>query len=391
MSGIEDLLHVAYQEAARSVRPEQIRPAVVIPPAYDRRKSGAAGGGRTWSALVPLAAAAAVVAVIAGIVAVPHLLRGARSGPATRSVVPGTPPFVVLQPYYGGNYASSRLVVQAAGTRHVLGFVSAPHGMHWESVAATGSSTSFVAAAGSAGRGCAVQLYALTLTPSGKPAGLEPLSAPRIPGQLTGLAASSDGRTVAYGSVPCTVLRTSTTIGVIADGALRRWTMPQGTSPGSVSLSGDGSELGYVGLPPGGTSLTRPLVAAAAWILPTSSPPGSALAHSRKVFAARDSLDPVSAILSPDGRTMYVASESSQPPNRLTLAAYRTADGALLRILHTWDHAQGYEPGLAIGGSQLLIWAIYQPSTFQVDLASGRVRPFWVYTPAGEFPEAVAW
>jgi hypothetical protein len=35
-------------------------------------------------------------------------------------------------------------------------------------------------------------------------------------------------------------------------------------------------------------------------------------------------------------------------------------------------------PGLAIGGSQLFIWAIYQPSTFQVDLASGRVKPFWL-------------
>jgi hypothetical protein len=56
------------------------------------------------------------------------------------------------------------------------------------------------------------------------------------------------------------------------------------------------------------------------------------------------------------------------------------AEGARVRL-----------PGLAIGGSQLLIWAIYQPSTFQVDLASGRVKPFWVYTPAGEFPEAVAW
>ena len=340
---------------------------------------------------MPLAAAAAVAAVIAGAVAVPHLLRSASPAPVTLSPVPGAPPFVVLQPYSGGS-AVSRLVVQAAGTRHVLGFVSAPRGTRWESVAATGSSTIFVAAAGSSGRDCAVRLYTLTLTANGKPAGLEPLRALRIPGRLTGLAASSDGRTVAYGSVPCTAVRASATIGVIADGALRQWTLPPETSPGSVSLSADGSELGYVGLPPGGTTLTRPLAAAAAWILPASSPPGSALARSRKVFAARDRLDLVSAILSGDGRTMYVASESpSRLPGRLTLAAYRTADGALLRTLHTWDHAQGYEPGMAVGGNQLLIWAIYQPSTFQVDLATGRAKPFWVYTPAGEFPEALAW
>jgi len=64
---------------------------------------------------------------------------------------------VVLQPYFGGCSAPSRLVVQAAGTRHVLGFVPARHGTHWESVAATGSSTTFVAAAGSHGSNCALR------------------------------------------------------------------------------------------------------------------------------------------------------------------------------------------------------------------------------------------
>jgi hypothetical protein len=67
-----------------------------------------------------------------------------------------------LQPYFDGDSAPSRLVVQAAGIRHVLGFVPAPHGTHWKSVAATSSSTTFVAAAGSSGSNCAVRLYTLT-------------------------------------------------------------------------------------------------------------------------------------------------------------------------------------------------------------------------------------
>ena len=389
MSGIEDLLRDAYQEAARSVRPEQVRPAVVLPRARERRRSGGIHGRRKWTAFVPLVAAAAVAVVIVAAVAVPHLLRGTGSVPII-SAVPGAAPFVVLQPYFGSS-APSRLVVQAAGTRHVLGFVPAPHGTHWESVAATGSSTTFVAAAGSRGSNCAIRLYTLTLTASGKPAGLRPLNAPKIPGQLTSLAASADGQMVAYGLVQCAGPRSPGTIGVVAGGTVRRWNMPQNTSPASVSLTADGTELGYAELPYPPTLLAPVRGTAAAWILPTSSPPGSVLVHSRKVFAARGSGDVVSAVLSPDGMTMYVAAESSRRPNRLTLAAYRPADGALLRTLHTWENAQGYVPGLAIGGSQLLIWAIYQPSTFQVDLASGRVRPFWVYSPAGEFPEAVAW
>jgi hypothetical protein len=122
---------------------------------------------------------------------VPHLLRSTSPVPVI-SAVPGAPPFVVLQPYFGGDSAPSRVVVQAAGTRHVLGFVPAPHGTHWESVAATGSSTAFLAAAGSRGSNCAIRLYTLTLTASGKPAGLRPLNAPKIPGQLTSLAASAN-------------------------------------------------------------------------------------------------------------------------------------------------------------------------------------------------------
>jgi len=41
VSGIEDLLRDAYQEAARSVRPEHVRPAVVLPRAGDQRRSAA--------------------------------------------------------------------------------------------------------------------------------------------------------------------------------------------------------------------------------------------------------------------------------------------------------------------------------------------------------------
>lgn len=383
MSGIEDLLRDAYHEAAQSVSPERVRSAPVLPPAPRGRRSGAVRGRPRWRAFAPLAAAAAVAAVIGGVVAVPQLLRSTTPAPVV-SAVPGAPPFVVVQPYYGGD--PSRLVVQAAGTRHVEGSVAAPHGTSWESVAATGNSTTFVAAAGSRGSNCTARLYTLTLTASGKPAGLRPLNAPAISGQLTSLAASSDGRTIAYAAVHCSAPLTPATIAVAVGGTVRQWTVPDYALPTGVSLSADGSELGYA--ENGGSQLAH---LHSAWILPTTSPPGSLLAHSRKVFAAGASTTEVSAVLSGDGKTMYIATESGRQPYPVTLAAYRSADGALLRTLHTWANAQGYPPGLTIGGSQLLIWAIYQPSTFQVDLASGSAKPFWVFTPAGEFPEDVAW
>jgi dipeptidyl aminopeptidase/acylaminoacyl peptidase len=34
---------------------------------------------------------------------------------------------------------------------------------------------------------------------------------------------------------------------------------------------------------------------------------------------------------------------------------------------------------------------IYQPDTFEVDLATGKTTSFWMYTPDGGFPKSVAW
>jgi hypothetical protein len=54
VSGIEDLLRDAYQEAARSVRPEQLRPAVILSRGSGRQWPRAVRGRKRWSAFVPL-------------------------------------------------------------------------------------------------------------------------------------------------------------------------------------------------------------------------------------------------------------------------------------------------------------------------------------------------
>ncbi len=328
----------------------------------------------------------------------PRLLTATRVTPASGTMKP--PPFLVQLPYYGG--AAGKLAVQAAGTQHVTGLLSAPPGTYWESVAAVGNSTKFVAAAGPTGSKCASLIYTFTLSAAGKPTGLKPLNV-SIPGRLasnTSLAVSSDGRTIAYASAPYIVGSTAAPIiGVIsAGGAARRWTLPASASPTGLSLSGHGSELGYAVLTLLDTRHTADDHNGGAWILPTHARPGNAFDRSRRFLAGHDS-SPVAAALSPDGTIIYVVTAVSAsarptggPPYALTLAAYRTANGALLRTLHTWRNVPMlFPPSVTIGGDQLLIWGIHQPGTYQVDLASGGVEAVWMYTPDGEFPEAVAW
>ncbi|HEX6524046.1 MAG TPA: hypothetical protein VF070_29205 [Streptosporangiaceae bacterium] len=386
--GIEDLLRDAYTDAAQTVRQERMRPAVSLPPARDRRR---------WSALVPLAAAAAVVVAIAGAVAVPRLLT-TRVAPGTGGVKP--PPFIVQIPYFGG--AVEKLAVQAAGTHQVTGLVPPPHGLTWVAVAATGSPTTFVTAAVSYGRNCVTAFYRLALSADGKPAGLRPLGVPQIQGDLASLAASADGRTIAYAATPCIVgtpvSRTpvSGMIGVVGTGGTaRHWTLPQSTVAGSLSLSADGGILGFVTMPFGWFAYSPSSPAAparSAWLLPTKASSGNALSRSRQVLATRGGSEPQAVVLSPDGKTVYAMTASGNGPYTITLAAYRPSDGALFRELVTWRNVPVLMgPEVTLGGDRLLVWGIHQPDTYQVDLASGHLTRVWMYAPGSEYPEAVAW
>jgi hypothetical protein len=381
MSRIEDLLRDAYADAAQTVRPERTRPAVQLPPARSARKS--------FKLLAPLAAAAAVVVAISAAVTLPHLITGSRIVPGGPPKS-GTPPFVIQLPYQATGVA--RLVVQAAGTRNVQSKINPPRGTIWRSVAATGSGTTFVAAADDT-RHCVTSIYILTLSATGQPAGLKQLGS-GISGQLTSedsLAASADGRTVAYGTTQCINHGTAAPVEAIglltAGGTSRRWTLPPMTFIARLSLTADGSTLSYVS-----NTHEQPGLVGTARILPTRSPSGSAIAHSRVVLARHGSTSPSSAVLSRDGATMYILTSAGNGPYTITLSAYRTSDGTLLRALHTWRNVPVIlAPTMTIAGDKLLIWGIYQPDTYQVNLGSGRVTPVWMFVARGEFPEAVAW
>jgi hypothetical protein len=126
------------------------------------------------------------------------------------------------------------------------------------------------------------------------------------------------------------------------------------------------------------------------WLLPVDSAPGSATARGHKITTGPPSSAPFRAVLSADGQTMYVLSTITWPPyshpghsESVTLSAYSTAHGTLLRTLHTWadiPNTVSIYPSMTISGGQLLVWGVGGTAAYQVDPASGTTRPVWVYS-----------
>ena len=340
---LEDRVRDAYGSAARTVqtlrRTSPMSAAVPVPRPRPRR----------MNAFVPIAAAVAVIAVIAGSIAVPRLLAdGAKNSPATGS--PGSsalaprnlPPFQVVLTVNDSN-RESKLQVESAATGRVLSTLAPPwQGATWGDVAATQDATKFiVAAARSTSPYAPTKLYTLTLSAHGTVTGLRPLAVPSLPGELTSLAASADGSTIAYtmfgfkGGVY--------DVGVITGGRTRQWSVPAGLIGGiwNVTVSGDGDMIAVTTQQVGEGDNDQ-----TAWVLRTDSAPGSLTAKARKVYNhpylgrpghAYTILE--SELISPDGGTLYLctAATSASGKTVTTVTAYDTADGASLGTVATWD------------------------------------------------------
>jgi hypothetical protein len=383
---LEDRLRDAYQAAAQTVRPETIRPGVQYhraPPARSISRL------RKRSAMfAPLAAAAAVVVAVGTALAVPHLAGStSHHAPVTMST-PATSPFMVEVAGSGG----SQLAIQQAGTKRITGLISVPHGAYtWQAVAATGDTTFVAAATTFSDRDYTSALYQFTLSAVGKPSQLRPVSS-GIQGEISGLAASQDGSRIAY-TTPETNIGD---LAVITGTSTRHWTVPALSGPGStgllsdsLSFSVDGSELSFITFRQADT-VGGVRAAGTMWLLPVSSAPGSATARAHKVTTGPSGSAPFSAVLSADGKTMYVLSapapvpySASAAPDSVTLSAYSTADGTLLRTIHTWTDSTttgATAPSITISGSQLLVWGVDGTTAYQVDPASAVIEPVWVYS-----------
>jgi hypothetical protein len=356
---LDELVRSAYQSAARTVRPEDLRRNSPM------LAAGSVPRSRRRNMLVPFAAAAAVVVAVGASVAVPRLLAG--GGPGS----PGTPPASGISTSAPGHYPpfrvvltvndnnrSSALLVESAATGHVLSTAYPRSGYTWYAVSATGDTRKFVAAAGpSYTPYTPTRLYTLTLSASGIVTGVTELPGSPLPNELESMAASADGSTVAY-TTTGTGDGYTYDVGVLRGGKTRQWTVSGVIGIGGLSVSDNGDILAFStgGLPKHGLE-------SALWVLSTASAPGSVTASARKLFdftsvgGAGHAMAITGPVLfSPDGRQLYVTtadfSASGKTATRVT--AYSTADGASLGEISNWD--DGYWTELIPVGGLLLFW-----------------------------------
>jgi hypothetical protein len=380
---LEDRVRDAYQSAARTVQTLQ-RTSPVLAAGSVRRP-------RRMNVLTPIAAAAAVIVVIAASVALPRLLAGSARNPAAPQVSAPVhyPPFqvVVTDP---GNPDSS-LRVESAATGHVVTTVALPRkGAAWGAITAVGDTGRFIVAADpkpSSSSSYPTRLYTLTLSARGTVAGLTPLGVPVLQGWVPSLAASADGRTVAYTLVPQDgrgdlLGSADLAVGVITGRTKRQWSI------GGQNRTGTGNQLIFdVSVSSGGSMVAFIIrdqgVGYSAWVLPTGSAPGGITAEARKVYQQEQTFeDPGnkvawldSALISPDGSTLYLATSGNSASGKVvtTLAAYRTAGGAPPSTVTTF--AGGFyrtlgEVLMPAGGGMLLAWNQHVSTAYLINPAT---------------------
>jgi hypothetical protein len=391
VSTIEDRLRNAYQSATQTVRPESLRPSVLphdepAPPARrGRGRLGLSAFRGVLRPLAPLAAAAAVVVVAVAAITVPRLFPAAPPaappfGPVVGGMSSPSPFLVVVRP--------PDIQVVAAATGRIVARLPPPGARAgWSQAAAGPGGRQFLLAATDQFNACrSLQFFTLTLSGTGTVQGLRPYSAP-MTGQMLGsnnwgpgaLAASADGSTIAYVTTNCASSGASQEmITVIRHGTVRTWTSSAQANPTGLSLSGNGSLLGYADL----TNHSPATSPASARILRTDSAPGPADQRARKVFT--DQLDggaqAQSTVLSPNGSTMYLLTATFGARDNLLaymVSAYDTATGARLRTLHTWDnHGYVMPPGFTASGGRALIWYLHGTSVDELNLVSSTATTY---------------
>jgi hypothetical protein len=384
MSTLEDRLRDAFWADADLVRPDSIPAAPPPPPA--RNAPGRPGSRRT-RVLIPLAAAAAVIAIVAGLslaapqrggsqpaggpsgtpsvpgptpspppgpLPKPTLAANASQGVPASTPAPGVPRFYVT--VYVSTDGEDYIVARDTATGQVTGRVNPPRGANFAGLAATAGDRTFITTI-QAGSGCPAQLYQFQLNQRGAPGPMEPLhiALPSGPGAEGDLAITPDGRTIAYESGVCNTAPDENEVGVInlATRQVRVWTVPWTVVNGGVvwpgmdvSLSADGGLLGYATMFRG------------AGVLPTSAPAGSLFARSRPVSGAA-----IWQTVAGDGDAMYGCTvsplRSGRPiPYIGTLSYSRISlTGGGNQVIATWRDVTGPQcfASLDPAGNYLLV------------------------------------
>lgn len=363
-----------------------------------------------WAELLaPLGAAAAVAAIILAIAQLAPGSGGAGgdlgAGPAAPlgviSPTPGPPRFVLA---FKGWVSNNPMYVFSAADGHQAGHVIAPLS---EAGTATGNDRTFIISnaiqPNPQQSACheVTSLYRLDLSGRGSVKSLIRLALPVIHGEVSALAATPDGRHVAYVTSACgPPFDGVSVLGVIdtATGKQRQWTW---TFPGvmvrSLSITQDGSMIEYLANPnkvisrSEGQTLDTSNIAG---LIPASSPPGPVARSGRIVLRWTASPFGSSAVTG-NGQDIYYcvpgkASKTGRSVNRVVLRAYHLAT-ASARTLATYPAGNG-GCQLALSGRDLLIVINKDGGgpghAFRYDLKSRVSSPF----PDGSrWDQPVAW
>lgn len=311
MNTLEDRLRDAYRAAAETVRPEEILSgAILSPPDHARRRArrtGRAGPGASRRrVLMPLAAAAAVLAVVATVAvllprAVPGLGRGRSADGRTTPTLLTTPAYFVEL-----NWSQHPSMFVASATTGAQGArISLPFPSTDLTSVATGDGQTFVVAATAPGSS-STSLYRFSLAANGTPSPMTPFT--KVTGQISDpwdMAVSANGEFIAYRTMTTDEVATPRRPqhGYLAvldtvTGQTKQWTFHTAaygfmTGTGNVSISASGSVVGF------GNE-----------VVDTSAAPGSLAARGR-VVATDGEFGPSTIVgslnVSPDGRTTYFA------------------------------------------------------------------------------------
>jgi hypothetical protein len=387
---IDDRIRAATEATAATVR--QIRPLTLpdeLPGAARPRRRGLRHAWGNW--LIPLAAAAAVIALATTLVAVRDLPGGGRAAgtPPAGNAVAGLPRYGVvltkatakIAPEWGsGSVEVSNLSVIDTRTGKQVALVTHPAGISFAAVSGAADDRTFAVSAtyydlqrlpGVGDFEDVRVFYLLRIDPGGsQPVKLTRLAIPAQPQDavISGFALSPDGRTLAvleWCTVPGVCDRsapgTLRLYSVATGKALRVWTW--GTLPDPVPSLGDRDGLyqNSAGLTwlAGGRTLAFTYYAhgqaPALRTLDTTAPAGDLAASSRRVLTLPSSGPHAcaEAVLTPDGQTVVCATQFASNANDITgtleIDAYSAATGKRERALYRYTGPGNLEGFGALG------------------------------------------
>jgi hypothetical protein len=393
VTALEDQLRSELRDEAQLITPDRLA-ALRLPAAPGQ--AGWRATPRHWPAWAkPLAAAAAVVAVIAGTLAIAHAVTGpgpVSGPPADYSRAPAYYAYLVdgnIYSYvshgtsYGSDAAGRYLKIRATASGKLAATISPPKPYDdFRVLTASANGSTFVLGAmrnwehtANSPRLLArdqrtpMKFQVLRITPGGRTL-LAGLSLPEAltPAQNPTAALSPDGRrlAVAFMRGPDAVVQVIT----LGTGQVRDWTLPHAPwrpyLRGTGGWTANGRTLAVTLTPPPvtGSVLTYRLPHSARLRLLDTGAAGSLLAASRLVvLRAPDGGSPAGlAFLTPDGRQLIMPTAKLQrlPGHRPwtgQLAVYSARTGALLRTLAPWRWRWTSRPGRGGNPEQAVLWS----------------------------------